>query len=393
MTLYIDFTGDSLGNDKIKYHGGGDFSRYITNKFNDYIKSNKIQIKIIVIWPKHVDEDSMTREEKRIREQYSFIDTENIADIQFVNSDILFFPLLDTLSVSKIGEVRKKHKNLKIYGVLHGVRLLDSCKYDKYDRFYFSGLKSNPLILWLRRWCAGILGLYQLKVNIPKANRIYTVSNCSMQKINQLSKPVYIKYFTRDITNHCADTTKKQNKNQERFILFVNSNRYEKNFIRSLLAFCKYQERHGTDFKLRVLGMNRNLENNLKKIKELNWDIIHDKVIFENYVSEEQLRGFYETCDFLLYTTKSEGYGLPPLEAMNAGRPTVASSYSSVPEVLGMGAYYVNPYEISDIVSGIEFMAQKDNQNKYVEKLQTLKDIIVRKGREDIKQLVEEVLA
>ena len=38
-------------------------------------------------------------------------------------------------------------------------------------------------------------------------------------------------------------------------------------------------------------------------------------------------------------------------------------------------------------------MAQKDNQNKYVEKLQTLKDIIVRKGREDIKQLVEEVLA
>ena len=46
MTLYIDFTGDSLGNDKIKYHGGGDFSRYITNKFNDYIKSNKIQIKI-----------------------------------------------------------------------------------------------------------------------------------------------------------------------------------------------------------------------------------------------------------------------------------------------------------------------------------------------------------
>jgi mannosyltransferase, putative len=393
MTLYIDFTGDSLGNDKIKYHGGGDFSRYITNKFNDYIKSNKIQIKIIVIWPKHVDEDSMTREEKRIREQYSFIDTENIADIQFVNSDILFFPLLDTLSVSKIGEVRKKHKNLKIYGVLHGVRLLDSCKYDKYDRFYFSGLKSNPLILWLRRWCAGILGLYQLKVNIPKANRIYTVSNCSMQKINQLSKPVYIKYFTRDITNHCADTTKKQNKNQERFILFVNSNRYEKNFIRSLLAFCKYQERHGTDLKLRVLGMNRNLENNLKKIKELNWDIIHDKVIFENYVSEEQLRGFYETCDFLLYTTKSEGYGLPPLEAMNAGRPTVASSYSSVPEVLGMGAYYVNPYEISDIVSGIEFMAQKDNQNKYVEKLQTLKDIIVRKGREDIKQLVEEVLA
>ena len=57
-----------------------------------------------------------------------------------------------------------------------------------------------------------------------------------------------------------------------------------------------------------------------------------------------------------------------------------------------MGAYYVNPYEISDIASGIEFMAQKDNQNKYVKKLQTLKDIIVRKGREDIKQLVEEVL-
>lgn len=45
---------------------------------------------------------------------------------------------------------------------------------------------------------------------------------------------------------------------------------------------------------------------------------------------------------FLLHPSKSEGYGLPLLDAMEKGRPVVASFITSVPEVLGTAGYYVN---------------------------------------------------
>lgn len=393
MRLYIDFTGGALGNKKTKYHGGGDFSRFITWKISEYIEDKKKNVQIVVIWPEKIEDDSLTDEEKLLRSTFNYIDIDNIADIKFAEDDLLFFPLLDVFSVSNIGRVRKNNEKLRIYGVLHGVRLLDSCKYDKYDKFYYSGIKSINCVLWSRRWCAGIIGRLKLKKYIPKADRVYTVSNNSMQRINQISKPKYIKFFTRNISDQFTLVPEyKKIEKVEHYILFVSSNRYEKNFIRSLIAFCRYQEKYNTELKLRVIGMSDELKKNLKKIKELNWDVINKKVIFESYVSDARLRVFYENCDFLLYTTKSEGYGLPPLEAMNAGRPTVASSTTSVPEVLGMGAYYVNPYSISDIISGIEFMQEERNQIQYVKRLSLLKDAIINRGDNDVHQLIEEIL-
>jgi len=48
-----------------------------------------------------------------------------------------------------------------------------------------------------------------------------------------------------------------------------------------------------------------------------------------------------------------EGFGLPPLEAMACGCPVIVSDNSSLPEVCGEAAYYVNPHNPSDISEGI----------------------------------------
>ena len=111
------------------------------------------------------------------------------------------------------------------------------------------------------------------------------------------------------------------------------------------------------------------------------------------YVTTEELKECYANCRFLLYTTKSEGFGLPPLEAMCSGRPTVASSLSSVPEVLGMAAYYVDPYDISDIEKGIEYMDDKDNCNLYSNIIAEYTKAITKRGDEDIKIFVEEIMS
>ncbi len=61
------------------------------------------------------------------------------------------------------------------------------------------------------------------------------------------------------------------------------------------------------------------------------------------YVSENELRSLYENATALVYLSKYEGFGLPPLEAMTLGCPVITTRGTSIPEVCGEAAYYVNP--------------------------------------------------
>ncbi len=70
--------------------------------------------------------------------------------------------------------------------------------------------------------------------------------------------------------------------------------------------------------------------------------------------SEEELRWAYEHAAGLLYTSLCEGFGLPILEAMALGCPVVAARASSLPEVGGDAALYVDPLEPASIAAGIE---------------------------------------
>jgi len=51
-----------------------------------------------------------------------------------------------------------------------------------------------------------------------------------------------------------------------------------------------------------------------------------------------------------------EGFGLPPVEAMNFGCPVIASDVSSIPEVCGEAALYVDPNNIQDIRAKMQLL-------------------------------------
>ena len=58
---------------------------------------------------------------------------------------------------------------------------------------------------------------------------------------------------------------------------------------------------------------------------------------------EAELPRLYSQADLFLFASLGEGFGLPPLEAMVAGTPVVTSSITSLPEVCGDAAWYVEP--------------------------------------------------
>ena len=62
---------------------------------------------------------------------------------------------------------------------------------------------------------------------------------------------------------------------------------------------------------------------------------LKDRIIFTGFVPNEDLASIYSNAQAFYYMTLYEGFGLPPLEAMQCGTPVVVSDNSSLPEVVG----------------------------------------------------------
>ena len=75
------------------------------------------------------------------------------------------------------------------------------------------------------------------------------------------------------------------------------------------------------------------------------------------YVSVPMLVTLIRGARAVLFPSLYEGFGLPVLEAMRLGTPVVTSRTSSLPEIAGDAALYVNPYETDDIARAIKTIA------------------------------------
>ncbi len=71
-------------------------------------------------------------------------------------------------------------------------------------------------------------------------------------------------------------------------------------------------------------------------------------VVFAGRVSDGELRGLIEQALCLAFPSTTEGFGLPPLEAMLLGCPAVVAPCGAMPEVCGAAASYAQPDDVLD---------------------------------------------
>jgi glycosyltransferase involved in cell wall biosynthesis len=72
-------------------------------------------------------------------------------------------------------------------------------------------------------------------------------------------------------------------------------------------------------------------------------------VSLTGFVSDAELAGYYHQAKLYVFPSLSEGFGLPPLEAMALGLPVAAADTSCLPEVLGQAAAYFNPHDPAEM--------------------------------------------
>ncbi|MEP7341825.1 MAG: glycosyltransferase family 1 protein, partial [Acidobacteriota bacterium] len=87
-----------------------------------------------------------------------------------------------------------------------------------------------------------------------------------------------------------------------------------------------------------------------KLVEELK---LQDQVRFTGYVADEDLPALYSAAEVFVYPSLYEGFGLPPLEAMACGTPTVTSDVSSLPEVINKAGLLHDPNSWQDLVRQI----------------------------------------
>ncbi len=81
---------------------------------------------------------------------------------------------------------------------------------------------------------------------------------------------------------------------------------------------------------------------------------IEDRVKFLGYIDELDKPALYSGAELTAFVSLFEGFGLPVLESMACGTPTVVANSSSLPEVAGDASILVDPEDTVDIANGLK---------------------------------------
>lgn len=145
----------------------------------------------------------------------------------------------------------------------------------------------------------------------------------------------------------------------DKFWLAVGTLEPRKNLRRMLRAYSQFIRHTKNSLPLVLAGGKGWLEDDLEEfIRELG---IGKNVRMFGYVQDEELIWLYKNCFAFVYPSIFEGFGLPVLEALSLGAAVITSNTTSLPEVAGEAAFYVDPLKQEDIAAALLKLASDEN--------------------------------
>ena len=96
--------------------------------------------------------------------------------------------------------------------------------------------------------------------------------------------------------------------------------------------------------------------------------MVENHIIWLGYVPDDLLPKLYSEATAFIFPSLYEGFGLPVIEAMACGCPTLCSNFASLPEIAGDAAHFFNPLDIKDIADSIRKVCEDSQYQKKLSK-------------------------
>lgn len=217
-----------------------------------------------------------------------------------------------------------------------------------HDIFHITDENNNNTIL------KKLYAKTMLSTALRKSTIVFTDSNFTLEEMKKYNLPciekVRVVYLSSNLEKIKIDKnlTNRENKH----ILFVGNIKPHKNLVRLVEAYKKLHSKFKSEIPLLIVGELENFITGIPGFKEeINQSSWSKWITFTGKISDNELISYYKDASFLILPSLYEGFGLPPLEAMACGCPTLVSNVASLPEICGNAALYCDPYNTEDIAN------------------------------------------
>ena len=216
--------------------------------------------------------------------------------------------------------------------------------YDEHYKGYFNRLE-NFYIMW------------RLKASIRSCDRVITISEASCKDIlNRVKVPkskisvIYNGYNKITELPECVD--------KSNYIIAVTSKLPHKNAKGIIEAYEVYFKQCEHPLQLRIIGIGDVEQYALEPQAKENIKC------YQYIESNEEMHRMIAEAKIFLFLPLIEGFGFPPVEAMQLGIPVVCSKMSSLPEVVGDAAILVDPCEPDEVADALEKLQNDANKQQ-----------------------------
>lgn len=338
-----------------KINIGGNYSysyniskQLINNDNNDYIflvtNSNKKMFEFNKGNVKFLEYDLSTNMYIRILQENMIISNNAkayFADVYFSPSTLLPFKSIEIPAVCTIHDLNFKHFS---QGLVKDI-------YKNY--IYKRTLKNANQIIAVSEFTKNDI-IKQYNIHEDKIKVIYNASNFNIKDIDLVR----------------ANEIKNRYELKSKYIMAISHYKH-KNAHFAIELFSLVKNSLNEKYDLLIIGAKGELLNDLKEYCNI-VGLNHNEVRFIEYVETPDMPYMYYNASLFLFPSQFEGFGIPLLESMQVGCPTIASNCASIPEILGDNLLSI---DLSNKEKWAESIINILNDSKY-------RELIVRNGYE-----------
>lgn len=231
----------------------------------------------------------------------------------------------------------------------------------------------------LHHWKVRLSLRYTMQSSAQRAKKIIAISRSTcrdiVENLNVSEDRIVVIYPGVDTSFHPRDSEVQEKIRQKytkggKFILNVGTLEPRKNLSFLIDVYNTLMKKFREPLHLVLAGgKGWNYKHIFGKVSELG---IEDKVLFTGYVPQDELSHLYNAAEVFVFPSLYEGFGLPLVEAMASGVPVVASSTSSIPEVVGIAGGIIDGWDVeewADCIYGVLVDGKKreDMKNRGIE--------------------------